>query len=383
VVSSDPVFQVQKLDGTTDSGRIARLTGDGSLILEGDPPRTIPLNQVVSLARDRAAPQAAHEGGLVLFPDGDRLRAIIGAGSETSLEALPGALGDVSTAIPLDSLLGVILAPPQDRVEYEALVGRVRGEPRDAEVLWLANGDRITGSLLGFGADKVSFQPDTGPLAVSRASVVALGFDPATVRYPRPEGTTYLELTFLDGSRLGVGNPRIERGQLIAQSRFGVEVHPSLTSLSRVVVRSDAVSYLSERPAAAVQYVGYLGEHVQAYGRDTTWDGHPLQLDGQLYDRGLGTVPRTLLAYRLDPADRRFQALVGLDDRAGELANVVFRVLVDEQERYASPPLSRRSAPLPLNLDVSGGKLLILVTEFGERGDVQDSADWVEARLVR
>ena len=81
--------------------------------------------------------------------------------------------------------------------------------------------------------------------------------------------------------------------------------------------------------------------------------------------------------------DRRFQALVGVDDRAGPLGSVVFRVNIDGKDRYVSDPLSLRDTPRTIDVDVSGGKILILFTEFGERGEVRDFADWVEARLIR
>ena len=45
--------------------------------------------------------------------------------------------------------------------------------------------------------------------------------------------------------------------------------------------------------------------------------------------------------------------------------------------------MSRRDTPIPIDLDVTGGRLLILITEFGERGDVQDSGDWADARMIR
>ena len=74
---------------------------------------------------------------------------------------------------------------------------------------------------------------------------------------------------------------------------------------------------------------------------------------------------------------------MGVDHRAGPLGSVVFRVLVDEKERFHSPPLSSRDAPESIDVDVSGGKFLILDTSFGDRGNVRDFADWVEARIVR
>jgi len=112
-------------------------------------------------------------------------------------------------------------------------------------------------------------------------------------------------------------------------------------------------------------------------------DGHPFQLAGQMYDRGIGTQSRTLLAYRLEPGDRRFQALIGVDERAGPLGSVVFRVMVDNTERYKSSPLIDRDAPKAIDVDLTGGKILILDTEFGDRGNVRDFADWVEARIIR
>jgi hypothetical protein len=58
-------------------------------------------------------------------------------------------------------------------------------------------------------------------------------------------------------------------------------------------------------------------------------------------------------------------------------------VRVDREDKFVSQPLSMRDPPQSIDVDVSGAKVLILATEFGERGDVRDLADWVEARLIR
>lgn len=392
---TDPVFIVITTDGPPLEGRIRQLGPDNRLVLDLDQsssanlatstpaPRSLDLNRVVSLTRRGADPAPSPPlGSLVLFPEGDRLRAIIGPLQENALTLIPPAFGDVATPLPLDRLQGVIFAPPSASEQVEALIRQIRAEPKNAEVLWLANGDRINGSLLDLGSSVVKFESDTGPVSVPRSTVVALGFDPALVNYPRPEGL-YLELTFMDGSRLGVGNPRVEKGRLIASTRFGSEINIAISSLSRVHFRSPLIAYLSERDAAASEFVGYLSTHPGTYGRDLTWNGHGLRMAGQPYDRGLGMLPRCLLAYRIEPADSRFQALVGLDDRAGPRSSVVFRVLVDGKERFASPALTPRQAPVPVDIDLAGGRLLILVVEFGDAGDVQDNAVWAEARIIK
>ena len=175
---------------------------------------------------------------------------------------------------------------------------------------------------------------------------------------------------------------KLEKGQLSGVTRFGQPVRFPIGDLVRVDPRTPSVAYLSERQPDAQQYVSYFGP-TRPYSADRTVDGHRFRLAGQYYDRGLGTQSRTLLAYRLKPGDRRFQALVGVDDRAGPLGSVVFRVMVDGKSRLTTPSLSARDTPQPIDVDIAGAKLLILITEFGDRGDVQDHADWVEARIIR
>jgi hypothetical protein len=378
-----PVFTATLTDAKTASGRLRQLGGpEGKLTLvdEEGAEQSWPLNRLVKLARAGDPPQGTIEGQLVLFPDGDRLRVgSIGASTETTLDVRAEGFGELK--LPLEAPLGLVLNPPGEADAAEGLLDRVRREPRKAEVLWLANGDRMDGGLLGLGPQTVRFEPEAGKLEVNRSGIVAIGFDPKLVSYPTPKGD-WLELTLDDGTRLGVSQARVEQGVLLAKARFGASVRLGVERLARVHSRTGSVAYLSERAADAERYTGYVGP-VRPYRRDLTVDGHSLRLGGEPFDHGLGTTSKTILAYKLAPGDRRFQALVGLDDRAGPLGSAVFRVLVDGRERFASPPMSAREAPRPVDVDLAGAKVLFLVTEFGERGDVRDLADWAEARLIR
>ena len=81
---------------------------------------------------------------------------------------------------------------------------------------------------------------------------------------------------------------------------------------------------------------------------------------------------------------RRFEALVGLDDRGGREGSVRVRVLADgkpldlgdDHELTAGDSLSVR-------VDVTGAKELTLEVDFGKGGPVQDHVDWVDARFVK
>jgi hypothetical protein len=382
VLPSDPVFDAVLTDGTTVNGRLGALSlaadGSGSVRIVGDEAREIPLDRLAKLERAGSPAPEVKADAWVLLPDGDRLNAAIGA---TDDEALQVSSAGRALRIRLDRLVGLVLAPPAEPKALRALVAELRA-PRDGGMVWLSNGDRRAGDIVGLDARRVAFDPGTGKIDLERERVVALAFDPALIAYPKPRGS-YLELALRDGSRLGVVEARLERGTLAARTRFGEELRIPVRDLGQLDVLGGSVDYLAGRTPLGSQYVGYLGPHPEDFGRDATWDGHPLSLAGRPVARGLGMLPRTLLAYRVEPGDRRFQATVGLDDRAGDQASVVFRVLVDRDEVFRTPPLTLRDAPVPVDVDIANGRSLILVVEFGERGDVQDSADWAEARIIR
>jgi hypothetical protein len=381
-VGSDPVFTARLTDGTTASGRVRRIGTEGEIVLvpAKGPETSLPLNRLVKLSRDSLSPPLTPEAPAVLFPEGDRLyRAAVGAAGETAIDVQSYTLGNLS--VPIDSILGLVLGLQPDADALERLIGNLRDEPRTKEVAWLSNGDRLTGGFLGLTDKALEFQSGKDPLRLDRSGVVALAFDPKLVSYPRPD-SGFLDLTLSDGSRVGVVDAKVDQGQVVGKARFGRTVKVPLSDVVRFHARTSSVVYLAEREPAGVQYVPYVGPP-RPYRRDATVEGHPFRLSGEEFDRGIGTQSRTLLAYRLQPGDRRFQATVGLDDRAGPMGNVVFRVRVDDEFRFVSPPMSARDSPKTIDVDLAGAKLLVLFTDFGERGGVRDIADWVEARIIR
>jgi len=382
-IPSDPIFAALLTDGSVVSGRVVQVDAAQGVTLAGagGEERTIAVGRLVKLTRDGSIAPPMVEGGIVLLPRGDRLtRCVIKAAGDTTLSVLWESTGG-TLAVPLDGMIGLILDPPKGVDAVDAFEARVRGETRAAEQLWLANGDKLDGLFAGLTDKQVMFQPPTGRVALARPAVTAIGFNPAQVVEQDLSGPFY-EWLLLDGSRLGLGQTRIDHGLVVGQTRFGVEVRIPLGEVARIRVLNSSVVYLSDRDADKVVYESYLGP-TRPYRRGASVVGPALRLGGQTYDRGLGTQSRTLLAYRLDPKAKRFQALVGLDDAAGPLGNVVFKVLVDGKPRYESPSMGAGEAPRAVDVALEGGKVLILTTEFGERGDVQDSGDWVEARIVR
>ncbi len=379
---ADPIFTALLIDGRSPSGRIVSLAESSVTIAtrEGKKEK-LPLDQLVKLTRDSPGAMAAGENTqAVMLAEGDRLmRVRIDSATDSSLELKSEILGKLE--VPLECILGMILKGGGPAETFEALRNRVVDESRSSEVVWLTNGDRLEGSFLGMDDHAIKLQIEEKPVEIERSGAVAMGFDPALIRYPRPKGA-FLEATLSDGTRIGLASARLVEGNVEGTTRFGKDVHFPATALARLHSRSASVIYLSERKPAAAQYDTYVGP-TRPFRVDRAVDGQPIQLGGQSYDRGIGTESRSLIAFRIEPGDRRFQALIGVDERAGPPGSVVFRVLVDRQERFKSAPMTDRDPPKSLDIDLAGGKVLILVTEFGERGNVRDLADWAEARFVR
>ncbi len=380
--SSDPTFGAVMIDGRAETGRIVSFGESTITIAKPDGKKeALRLDRLVKLTRESpAAITAGDSSQVVILGEGDRLmRATIGTATDAALEVRSEVLGKLD--VPLESVLGLILSPPGPGAGLDALRDRIDVEPRKAEVVWLSNGDRIEGSFLGMDDRNIKLEVDRKPMEIDRGTAVAVGFDRKLLRYPRPKGA-FLEATLGDGTRLGLSAITFVEGNIEATTRFGGHVRFPLTELTRLHARSSAVVYLSEREPPRAGYETYIGP-TRPYRLDRAVDGQPIRLAGQTFDRGIGTQSRTLLAFPIKPGDRRFQALIGVDERAGPLGSVIFRVFVDRDERFHSRPMTDRDPPRAVDVDLAGGKMLILATEFAERGNVRDLADWAEARFIR
>ena len=342
--------------------------------------QVIPLDRLVKLTREGVRlPFTPAEGSIVLFPDGDRLyRAVIGPATETALEVQSYALGNL--AIPLESLLGLVLAPPAETAAVDALLARVRTEPRTRR-----SSGWPTATGCG-GVPRARRQEDQVPgRRRARSSSIVRGSSrwgstPALIVYPQPKGD-FLELTMADGSRLGVTEARIEQGQVVATTRFKSTIRLALERAGPDSRPDGAIVYLSER---AVD-----GRAVRRLSRpDTALSPRP--------QRGRPPAPPGGAELRPGPRDAepnaarlpagcrrpRFQALVGLDDSAGPLGSVVFRVLVDGR---AAVRLAADVGPRHTEIDrhrPDGGQSPDPGDRVRRTGEVRDFADWVEARII-
>jgi hypothetical protein len=137
----------------------------------------------------------------------------------------------------------------------------------------------------------------------------------------------------------------------------------------------------------------YLGDltplySTQGWGQlqvDHSVQGNPLRIGDQRYARGLGTHAQSEILYDLNRSYVRFESWVGIDAEmlAQPKASVVFKVFVDNEERFNSGIMRASSKPQKVSIPVAGKSELRLVVTDGGDGSDCDHADWAEARLIQ
>jgi alpha-galactosidase len=116
----------------------------------------------------------------------------------------------------------------------------------------------------------------------------------------------------------------------------------------------------------------------------TPAEGRPLQIKGQGFARGVGTVAESTLAVVLAGQARSFQAQVGLDDakRGSARASVEFFVIGDGRMLWRSGVIRAGEPAKACAVDVTGVVQLLLKVGDAEDGENDDFADWADARFA-
>ncbi len=378
---SDPEFTARRLDGTTWTGRLAHLDRNSGLriVEESGAERTAGLEELFAITRVEPGPEPTRRrDGALILAGGDVLLGQVthSNGEVVSLQSQGGAKLEVA----LDRVEGLVLGSPPSRERRDALIDAIRSDRRDSDVFWLANGDRITGTFVGLEGDRLLLEREGLESELPR-SQVTVAFDLALLRPHQPAERAF-EVHTRSGGRITGSDVLFDRGLLRVEIDGGPTVDVPIADVERIYARSPAFSFLTDRPIDAQESVPYVGL-AQPARIDRAVEGQRLEVGGRVVPRGIGVHARSLLAYRLAPTDRRFQAEAALLDSTNEWGSVIFRVLLDSRPAFESDVVRRGDPPVAIDLDVRGTRVLILIVEFGPNGGTQDEAAWLEPRLVK
>ncbi|MFM7131285.1 MAG: NPCBM/NEW2 domain-containing protein [bacterium] len=325
-------------------------------------------------------------GPFVLLPEGDRLR-----GESVALIENRGlAVQSFSVGVlnlPLDRWAGSVFKPPAEPDALLSMIKSLRtGADKPGDQIILANGDRLSGTVTTLVGESIGLQPigAAKEISMKRADILALSIDPRSIKYDPAEATTW-EISLGDGSRLSAKTLLLNAvdGESVISitTRWGAGLNLPLAKVNRIRAIPAGLVDLQNRKPDAVQTVDYVGATPQPrFGSNVR--GGPIQIGSRWFDSGIGTQSRTLIAYRLSGSEKRFTAWLGLDQSAGPLANARATVIIDGKTAYDSGPMLSGEPARRVNLDLTGAKLLILSTEFGEGGSVRDWVNWAEPSLL-
>ncbi len=369
-------FTIDTTSGKSVNGSLQEL-GPGWSLRVGE--SRVAGSDLVALRRDGAPLPAGPTGEHVVFANGDRLPGHIDV---LEGERVRFHFGEQTLQLPLSGLSVLWFATP-DGADPDRLLRRLATESRTRDVLLLRNGDLVEGVITGLDASAVRLDVNRKELTVERARVAVDALNTELTTTLRPK-TAYGRLVLNDGTRLSMGSAVCADGKtLTGETLFRAAVRFPIDDLVALDMQGGPAVYLSELKPRKYEHTPYLGV-AWPYVVDGSADRRGLRLGGSSFDRGIGMHTESRLTYELGGRYRRFEALVGLDDRSGTGGSARIRVLVDGRPADVSDrELTVRSGPLAVRVDVSGAKELTLVAEFGSRGGVEGHVDWVDARLIK
>jgi hypothetical protein len=376
---ASPEFLATPIDGEPFSGRLAKIDSPWRISLVNSERKTFGGIDLVSVRRKAHGQVVPVSGSQVLLANGDRIRATSHHSTQEVLRVNSELLGDLE--IPLERVQGFVINAPAEPAAREKLLTSVTSGQRKQDVIVLANADELRGTFLGLDDDAIRLDGPQGEVEIERNGVRAVALSSDLISFPAPKDL-YAKIFLADGSELAVLDGRLDGSNFRGRAAFDREITVPLEQLVAIEFRNGRLTYLSDLEPSEYRHTPYLAVRYP-YQRDRSVLGNTLSLRGQVFRKGLGMHSRSELTYQLDGKYRRFEAAVGIDDETVGKGSAVFSVLLDGRPVWESQPLTGQLAPQRVQLDVARGQKMTLVVDFGALGDVQDHADWAEARLIR
>ncbi|WP_119726481.1 sulfatase-like hydrolase/transferase [Thermomonospora amylolytica] len=117
-------------------------------------------------------------------------------------------------------------------------------------------------------------------------------------------------------------------------------------------------------------------------GKAAAGDGTPISFGGTVHAKGLGVHSPSEVVYHLGAKCTRFTALVGIDDfsaRQSSRGNVIAEIWADDTKVFDSGVLRAATGPRPVDVDITGARLLRLVVRQADGGNSFNHTSWADA----
>lgn len=388
LTAAAPEMEIQTLDGQRLAGELTELTST-RLTIEG-PGGCMSLNTDNLLTVGPKSKPAAVEqtpGAWIELVDGSALAAREYAVADRQAQVT--LLDGETLAVPTRDLSAVRLQAAVDGVAAEW--GRILDMKADGDLLVVRKGDSLDyhkGVLHEVNDKAVQFELDGETISVKRTKVFALVYHQAADR-SLPQAVC--RVTDATGSqwvtqRIALG----DTGQLEWTTLAGIQVARPAAAVTNIDFSGGKILFLSDLKPESVKWTPYFGDEkttaaaaaFYAPRQDQNLESKPLQVEGKQYPKGLALHSRTQLVYRLPDRFRRLKAVAGIDDAVRPHGNVHLVIRGDDKLLFDASIGGNKPA-VPLDLDLSGVRRLVILADFGTELGVADHLDLCNARIVK
>lgn len=395
------VADARLMDGRKVAGELKSLDADEvTLTIDGDE-QTFPRSELQSLRftpsgkRKRAAAYVQFVDDSVMpandvsLLDGTLTVSSVGADSADSTTP------SLSTTIGTLRAVRWLAAGEDDATQWNEIVAKALSDDllvirRDASL------DYVPGVLVGVNTGEdagVGFEYAGNTLNVPFNRAAGFVLARKTQELPDPR----LQLTTINGAQWALESAKLRDGELEIVSVAGVSHRIPISQVTRIEFPQLDAVFLSDLEPASISFTPFIGttELKSALAEfnkpqiDQSFDGRELTLanvasvsGSKTFRRGLAIRSRTEIVYRLAGEYRRFQSTAGVDPSAVALVNVELSVLGDGQTLWKSK-LTKKSAPVQIDVDVANTKRLMLLVDYGENMDMGDRVHLGDARLTK
>ncbi len=335
--------------------------------------------------------------GVVLTPAPAPHRAWLRSGAELPCLAISGSAAadgrpamlklTLPSGVVLDVPLTMVKAIRQggaERPQPALFEADLREPPASEDLLYVVKDGAAQRSVVTIAAlanDRIDFTLRGSAYDFAWSGVAAIVFGANTGLAPDRQGKPRSSLALNTGEALDGRLLALDAAVVRCRLDEGAVVEVPAAKLLSLQVASDRLAWLTELAPKVEQTPAF--DRVWPVAIDRTPVGPGLVLGGKTFRRGLCVVPRAALTYDLGGKFDRFEATIGIDDRAGPEAHAIFRVRVDGRVAWESAPRTRGLPPEDVRIELGKAKTLELEVDFGKNYDLGDLCVWADARVVQ
>lgn len=259
----------------------------------------------------------------------------------------------------------------------------------ERDLLIVRNGDvldRLEGTVSALDEKTLTFLAGDTPVAIDRTKPKLFGV--VFSHSPAKEVAALCDLKLKSGDHLSVASLKFDSDEIRAGLTSGASVSISTENIEAIDFGRSKIDYLSDIEPRETRHTPLIGttdlDSVFIVRRDHSDAGPetPIRIDGKSYSRGLVIHSKTELDYRLNGNYRRFAAVAGIEQLVRPNGHVVLTISADGKNLFSSE-VTGTQPPVPLDLDISGARVLTISVDFGEDWDIADHLALGDARLIK